>query len=236
VKGSERTLQTLRFRGSPIGLDALVGVPQEDFSGLPTFAIENINLGTTHRVFVAHATQGATRLRITVAPNTAPGIYKGSAQVGDQMYPVEIKIEPYIHLSASPRQLVIQASAGQKLCEDLVLANTGNVPCTIGPTYAFGLYDVDGVENGIGKMFRQTQSSDRSRLDFLVDQLAEGHPGAVKLRIEEGAGTIAPGEVRALRLNFHMPTGLKPGHTYTGTLPLHNLRYYIEARPTEIVT
>ena len=171
MKGSERTLQTLRFRGSPIGLDALVGVPQEDFSGLPR-SLSKTSISIQPTGCSSHATQGATRLRITVAPNTAPGIYKGSARVGDQMYPVEIKIQPYIHLSASPRQLVIQASAGQKLYRDLVLANTGNVTSISVQPMPLDYMTLMASKTELANV-RQTQSSDRSRVDYLVDQLAK---------------------------------------------------------------
>ena len=230
---SVRTPPILYFRGSPIGLDALVAVPHERFLAPPEFLFDNLDLGAGPVMHASDAAPGATRLRMTVARNTSPGIYKGSAKVGNEKYNVEVQIEPYVHLSVSPRQMIIEAYAGQRLTEQLIFANTGNVTCDIGKTHAFGLYDVFGAERSIGAAFREPTSADQSRLDRLVDELAQGHAGMIRLQFESGAGTIAPSEVRTARVDMHMPSGLKAGHTYTGTLPLHNLRYYVKVRATE---
>lgn len=236
MKDSVRPRPTLHFRGSPGSLDALVGMPHEQFGTALKFSIDQLAPGAAPDVHAASVAQGATRLRMAVAHNTVPGTYKGTAEVGDETYPVEIQVEPYIHLSVSPRQLLIEASAGQELNEDLIVANTGNVPVDIGVTYAFGLYDVQGAERGIGQAFRQAESDGRSRLDQLLDGLAEGHAGTVRLRVEDGAGPIAPGEVRPIRLDMRMPAGLQAGHTYSGTLPLYNLRYYVKVRAIDTAT
>ena len=223
----------LHFRGLPVGLDALVCVPQEHFGVSPKFSFHDLDPGAGFGVSVAPLTQGATRLRMTVARNTSPGIYKGSAKVGDKTYPVEIRVEPYIHLSVSPRQVFIEAHAGQQQTEQLVLANTGNVPCDIGETHAFGLFDVLGAERGIGAAFREPGKPGQGLMDRLADELARGHAGMVRLKLKDGAGPIAPGEVRSVRIDMRMPSGLKAGHTYSGTLPLHNLRYYVKVSATE---
>jgi hypothetical protein len=236
VKRSAGARPTLRFRGSPVSLDALVGIPHEHFGAASKFSVEELAPGAVPNVHASSVAQGATRLRMEIARNTVPGMYKGTAKVGDETYPVEIQVEPYVHLSVSPRQLVVDARAGQDLHEDLIVANTGNVPADIGVTYAFGLYDVQGAERGIRQAFRKTESDGRSRLDQLVDGLAEGHAGIVRLRVEDGAGPIAPGEVRAIRLDLRMPAGLQSGYTYTGTLPIHNLRYYVKVRALEAAT
>ena len=216
---------TLHFRGLPRAIDSLVGIPYQDVGPTPKVSIDNL--------LSAHGFDAggkSSRLHLSLPQSTPPGIYKGSAEFGGKAYPVEVQVEPYYNLALSPRQLIVSAKPGEKVHVDLVLANSGNVVCDIGKTYVFGLYDIHGADSAIGAAFRQTESTGEKRADRLVEALSEGHGGMVRIQVEEGSGPIAPGEVRPLRLNLHFPGGLKPGHTYSGTLPIENLRYYTKVR------
>jgi hypothetical protein len=225
VQQSGRQHPTLHFRGLPRALDSLVSIPYHEVGPTPKISVDNL---VSSHAFDAGGK--ASRLHLALSQNTPPGTYKGSAEVGGKSYPVEIQVEAYYHLALSPRQLILNAKAGEKMHADLILANSGNVACDIGKTYVFGLYDIHGAESGIGAAFRQTESTGERRADRLLDALAEGHGGMVRVQVEEGTGSIAPGDVRPLRLNLHFPSGLKSGHTYTGTLPIENLRYYVKVR------
>ena len=216
---------TLHFRGLPRAIDSLVGIPYQEIGPTPKVSVDH--LVSAHAF---DAGEKASRLHLSLSQSTPPGTYKGSAEFGGKSYPVEVQVEPYHYLALSPRQLIVNAKAGEKMQVDLVLANSGNVACDIGKTHAFGLYDVHGAESAIGAAFRQTESTGFERADRLLEALSEGHGGMVRVQVEEGSGAIAPGEVRPLRLNLHFPSGLKSGHTYTGTLPIENLRYYAKVR------
>ena len=233
MKRAEHHLPTLHFRGVPVALDSLVGIAQGELGPALRISIDHLALSHVPLGFLAFdAGAGASRLRMSIPRGTPPGNYKGSAEAGGKSYPVEIDVESYVHLSLSPRQLILSAHAGDKLHVDLTLANSGNVVSEIGITYAFGLYDVHGAERGIGAAFRSGEGNGVTRVVRLLDQLAEGHGGIVRVQVEEGAGSIAAGEVRPLRLNLHLPTMLKAGHTYTGTMPMENLRYYVKVHAT----
>jgi hypothetical protein len=231
VKRSQNDLPTLHFRGVPRALDSLVGVAYNEVGSAPRISIDDPGASPFLRGAVAFEAGGkASRLHLSLSEATPPGTYKGSAEMGGKSIPIEIHVEPYIHLALSPRQLVLTGYAGQQQYVELTLANSGNVPCVIGKAHAFGLYDVHGAERGIGAAFRHTEASGEKRVERMMDELAEGHGGLVRVQVEEGHGPIAPGEVRSLRLNLHFPAELKAGHTYTGTLALENLRYYVKVR------
>lgn len=194
-------------------------------------SVEDLPAGSApNGIFASYIGESSSRLRVSMPRNTPPGIYKGSAEVGGEVYPVEIHVEPYIHLALSPRQLVLAAHADEKRVENLTIANSGNVACQVGATYVFGLFDIHGAEHAIGAAFRHSEKSGEKLLGLVIEESVKGYAGLVRVAVEEGTGSIVPGAIRRLRLNLHLPPGLKAGHTYTGTLALHNLRYHVEVR------
>jgi hypothetical protein len=230
LKQTKRYPSTWHFRGSPVALDSLVGIAREEI-GDTKISVGDLPAGSApHGIFASYIGENSSRVRVSMPRNTPPGTYKGSAEVGGETYPVEIHVEPHIHLSLSPRQLILDAYAGERRVEDLTIANSGNVACEVGTTHVFGLFDIHGAEHAIGGAFRQSGQSGEKLLELIIEESAKGYAGMVRVAVEEGAGSIAPGAIRQLRLNLHLPPGLKAGHTYTGTLPLHNLRYYVKIR------
>jgi hypothetical protein len=231
VKRSESDLPTVYFRGTPQALDCLVAIPHREVGASPRISLDDRALSLRLQGIFAFDVGGkASRLQLSLSDSTPPGNYMGSVEMGGKSFSAEIRVEPYAHLALSPRQLILAAHAGEKQHANLSLANTGNVPCEIGSTYLFGLYDVHGAERGIGAAFRQTESTGEKRVERLLEELASGHAGTVRVQVEEGHGSIAPGEVRNLRLHLHFPAKLEVGHTYTGTLAMENLRYYVKVR------
>lgn len=233
MKDSENRPPTLHFRGSPVTLDSLVRIAHEDLGSFPKISLDKLKPSSALLgVHASRVGEQATRLRMMLAPGTPPGTYEGAAEVGGKRYPVEVHVDPYFSLSVSPRQLMLEGHAGQTLHVDLTIANGGNVACEIGKAHAFGLYDVHGAERGIGAAFRQSEGTGQQRLERMVEELAGGYAGLTRVQVEEGDGSIAPGDVRPLRLRLHLPGGLKAEHSYTGTWPLHNLQYYVMVRAT----
>ena len=230
MKRSESDLPTVYFRGTPRALDCLVGIPHRQAQTQPRILVDQALTLRLQGIFAFALSDRTSRLQLSVSDSTPPGNYEGSVEMGGKSFPAEIRVEPYAHLTLSPRQLFLAAQAGEKQHSDLTMANTGNVPCEIGSTYVFGLYDIQGAERGIGAAFRQTESIGEKRVERLLEELASGHAGTVRVQVEEGRGSIAPGEIRNLRLHLHFPAKLEAGHTYTGTLAMENLRYYVKVR------
>jgi hypothetical protein len=227
VKHSASDLPTLHFRGVPPALDSLVAIAHHEVGPAPRLSIEKLASAPLGIVALG-AGERVTRLHTSISPSTPPGTYSGSAELAGKHYPVELHVESCARLSLSPRQLVLSARADERLRVVLTLANGGNVACLVGKTHAFGLYDEHGAERGVGALFRKTASAADSRVERLLEELAQGYGGLVRVQVDEGTGSIAPGEVRQLLLHLHMPACLKAGNTYTGTWPLENLRYYVK--------
>lgn len=224
---------TLHFRGIPTSLDSLVPLGRDAVASAPRISIESLSAAPTPlTVTVFDGGDRVTRLHTSLSRSTPPGTYRGTAELAGTRYPIEVHIDPAPHLSLSPRQTILSASPHSVVNVDLMLGNSGNVPCLIGRTHAFGLYDVQGAERAIGSSLRHTGNANENRTERLLKELAAGHGGLVRVEVREGAGPIAPGDVKPLRLSLHLPDGLKAGHTYSGTLPLENLRYYFKIAVT----
>jgi hypothetical protein len=226
-------LPTLHFRGEPASLDSFLAISADELGQAPRVALKTLGSFPVPLAVVAvDMGAGVSRLHLSIPRTTPPGDYTGSAELAGKVYPVEVHIEPHAYLSLSPRQLVLSGHAGEQLRADLTLANCGNVACEIGKTHTFGLYDIDGVERGIGAAFLQTADRGANRAEHLLEKLAAGHGGLVQAQLTKGVGPIAPGELRQLELALHLPGELSAGHTYSGVWALENLRYFVKIRAT----
>jgi hypothetical protein len=147
-------------------------------------------------------------------------------QVDGREQDVEIVVEPEVLLRLLPARLVFEASPGERVPFVLTLVNSGNVAVEIRGAYAFGLFDVAGPERAIGRLVAEPKEGQR-RIDAFADAIADEHGGLVRVKVEAGEGTIEPGAATELTIAIHVPDRLRPGHTYWGTWPLHNLKYYV---------
>jgi hypothetical protein len=170
----------------------------------------------------------AARLRFSLPESTPPGTYEGTVQISGEYYPILVEVEPHPYLVISPRQLLLRVASGAEATADLVLINSGNVPCEITKAHAFGIFDIDGAERAIGAALGSSTEKGQGRLNRLLDEAADNHGGLVRVNVREGVGSIAPGELRNLRATLRFSDRLKAGHTYWGTWPLLNLRYYVQ--------
>jgi hypothetical protein len=132
-----------------------------------------------------------------------------------------------------PPNLSLAGQPGGRIEVDLVVANVGNVGCELRELYVFGLFETQGVESAIGRSLRAELAENERRADRLVDELAASHGGLVRVSVLQGAGELAPQEVRDLRVAFHLPNELKTRRAYSGTIPIHNLRYYVRIEVAE---
>jgi len=226
----------LRFRGSPIAIEALVPTAPHD-KGRRILGVDlEIELGEKKPPIELHPIPGgtvATRLRLVLPNSTPPGTYKGTLRLSDSQYPILAEVGAYPHLLLSPSRLSFEAAAGSEAETELTLVNEGNVTCDVGKAYAFGLFDQDGLNRSTATAFQEETAQGRERMDRLMNEFAEGYGGIVRMRVEEGAGPVAPGEFRNLRLKLRFPDRLKPGRGYFGTWSFHNLTYLVTVRATD---
>jgi hypothetical protein len=229
-KRAEPQPEPLRFRGAPAGLEGFA--PTESVAGTPEAGAATLRLPSVAElaslpVEASPLAGGTSYVRLSLPPATPPGTYDGTLRVGDGEVPVVAEVEPYPSLQLAPTQLQLEAEPGADVEAHVTALNDGNVPLEIAAADAFGLFDVRGAERSIRAAFTADTEQGERRIDRLVDELAGSHGGLVRVKVAEGAGPLAPGELRPLRLVFRVSETLERGQTYSGTWPLHSLRYYV---------
>ncbi len=226
------SIRPLRFRGSPRSVEGMSTLaPQRPLTAPLSLDLKlprSLQAAAPLTVQTEPIGSSATRLRFSLPEATPPGVYEGTVRIGKETYPITVEVEPQAYLVVSPRQLIVQAAAGAEVTADLTIVNSGNVPCEITKTHAFGLFDVKGADRAIGAALADPEVKGQARLGRLMDEAADNHGGLVRVAVRDGAGVVEPGELRTLQVTLHFSERLKPGHTYWGTWPLHNLEYYVK--------
>ena len=229
MSARKAALEPLRFRGTPGSLSAALregdAVPRRLPIRLTGKAAEALAAG--ERVARASRQERDLVLQLALPPRTPPGTYEATVDVDGKERAVVIEVEPEVELQIVPDQLTLRAAPGDHTTVPMTFANAGNVPVEIRKAYAFGIFAAGGLERALHRAYTGKRAEGERRIDFLFDQLADEHGGVVRVAVEEGSGALAPGETRDVRVSFHVPSDLHTGRTYTGTLPLHDLRYYV---------
>jgi len=223
MRGADR----IRFRGTPRVLEAAVE-SATGVAGAHPVHVDSLTAGARGPVEGIAVTAGADPIvRLSLPSGTPPGTYRGLIEFDGAERPVELVVEPEVMLRLLPARLVFEANPGERVPFELSLVNVGNVAAEIRGAYAFGVFDVAGSERAIGKMVSGDATTEQRRVDVFADAVAEEHGGLVRVKIDSGSGPIAPGATTDLNVTIHVPDRIRPGHTYWGTWPLHNLRYYV---------
>lgn len=221
----------IRFRGSPRAVEGLVPITLEpSLTASLSLDLKQARSAQKARLLALEATpigSSAMRLQFSLPESTPPGTYEGNVQIGGKSHPITVEVEPRPYLEISPRQLSLQVSPGAEASVDFTLVNTGNTVCEITKVHAFGLFDIKGVERSIGAALSDPVEIGQGRLGRFMDEAADSHGGLVRVTVKDGAGSLEPGELRNVHATLRFSDHLKSDHTYWGTWPLLNLKYYV---------
>jgi hypothetical protein len=227
----QQSTPTLSFRGTPILIEGLVPFEYRHILGGAAVRVSlagRDKKGGPEPLNVQTLPSGpATLVRFSVSENTPAGSYTGELQAGESRFPMVVEIEGRRQLQVTPSRFSLVASPGTQVTVDIAAVNGGNVPVEIAEAGGFGLFDVQGADRAIGEALRSDEAASlkgERRVDRLIEHFANEHGGLVRVQFREGAGLLAPGEFRALKVLLRMPDGIKPGRAYSGTWPVGNLR------------
>jgi hypothetical protein len=176
-------------------------------------------------------------LKLRLPPTTPPGTYEGTISLAGHEQPIAIEVQPHTSLMVQPSELALSAQPGTSgLVAEITVFNVGNVAAEIRRAYALGFVDVHALDHGLDEAARAPSADRQRRVDVFFDELARGSGGASRLEVEDGAGSLGPGEARAVRGRFSVPKELRVGHTYAAPWNLEDasfsIRVDVPAAPT----
>ena|SRR5882672_1737261 len=234
----------VQLRGNPSQLTTVLRLPAKSslFKGSPDRAaarlrscsvnLPGVDVKRASIREIDSATPGLSLLRIKLPVSTPPGSYKGTIQVGDKELPIVIDVEPRPRVRLFPRSLKARAARGSVVNANLTVLNTGNFVVNLEKEYRFCVFERGGIDRAFFVALASDQATGERRLDRLANELAVSHGGRVRLEIESGAGAVAPGEARELRIALRLSDRLRPGQTYSGTWKVENTGLAIELQVT----
>jgi hypothetical protein len=214
------------FRGPPGRLAALL--PHAFVAETDRAASATLDGLEAPRLAVRPVARGgevsASRATLRLPTTTPPGTYRGVARIGGREHPITVEVEPHVRARSHPNRLAVEAGPGSEAAVELVLVNDGNVAFDVPPRSSFCLFEDDGIHHALWTALTAEPPVGKQRVDLLLDDLAASHGGLVDVRPSTAAGTIAPGEMQAVRLTLLFSERLQPGHEYTGTWEPEGLR------------
>jgi hypothetical protein len=146
-------------------------------------------------------------------------------EAGERELPARVEVDAAPALRVIPEQLRLRAHPGDLVGTDLTLLNQGNVPVDLRRVQPFGIFLAGGLERALRRAYVDKLSKGERRVDVIADNLAEAHGGLVKMKLQKGYGSRAPGEMRSLEVTLEIPAGLAADSTYAGNWELAGLVY-----------
>jgi hypothetical protein len=224
----------LSFRGPARGLQAILSVADTSPS-IAAAAVLEPRKGTPKELkAVAHPqvsarvlAPGVVRVKLKFDRQAPPGTYHGRVRLGEQEYEFEAEVKPVPQLSAAPASLSLEGVSDGETLAEITLANAGNAPSDVRPAYMVGLFQLGGVEEALGKAYREQGIDGRPWIDRVGGHLAEAHGGLARVKVVEGAGPLMPGEARRIQLHIRFPGNLRPGRSYDGKIEFDGLVYLV---------
>jgi len=179
-------------------------------------AIPGVELPSPLLALVQPLGTNAAEVDLTLPTMTPPGAYAGTVDIDGQALRLEIEVEPHTRLAARPRSMALRLKPATVANVEITVVNEGNVPGEIQGAYALDFVDDNTFDHGFDAAVRAELVEGQRRVDVFFDALAQGNGGTGRLEVEEGAGALAPGQVRGLRVRLSVPKEVRLAHTYTG--------------------
>jgi hypothetical protein len=163
-------------------------------------------------------------LRLIVDPRTPPGIYRGVICLAGARRPLELTIVEDVRVAIEPRPVILDRSAGARLCKTVTFHNRGNVrlhidlpsPVPIGVEMPLAAVAQAKI-SASGKFGRGITELFRSPQEIVVEEIGE-----MRLRLLAGGFDLAPGEARSAEVECILPDGLIPQLRYHSCAPVYD--------------
>ena len=167
---------------------------------------------------------GELQLKIPLSKHTPPGTYKTDVIAGGKMFKTTIDVVENISVSITPNRLILNAKE-KSVQKELVITNNGNVPLTIDNPGGIMLevehIDCRVIRGVVGNM-RKTKNA-TTDLDSILNlasrelEVLYKEAGVMRVTLNGGKYSLAPGEAKKFTFNFSIPATLKD-KSYNGAM------------------
>jgi hypothetical protein len=176
-------------------------------------------------------------LQLALSPNTPPGEYHAEVQVGGRVRQIVLQVTELVRLEIDPDPVVVENIPGETSTKRVVFSNRGNVPLRIGEIGGVVL-DEEAQNCRAGRAAVMNTSETAEGLDQFLGEYVRQTRAVVSqiglLRVHNTAGpfTLAPGDVRAVEMQFRVPDKLDQRARYFGAVALYTSNLNIVITPT----
>lgn len=219
----------LRFRGLPQRLSASGAALAGHASGeivLPD-ALAPYSPSPTVALPVRERRPEGASLRLRLDRTAPAGRYQAELRLGGTPVPVELEIAPAPLLRAFPARVDFAGAPGAEAEAEIGFTNIGNVAIDLAERFEVELFDGEALDDAFAELYRQGGAGPLHLISAVLERIGDGYGGWMAVRIAEGAGPLAPGAERAVRLVARLPEGLRPGRSYGGVWKVDPFRYQI---------
>lgn len=175
--------------------------------------------------------QASVPATLVLDPQTPPGKYDFELTVGAQTLAATAHVSEVVDLGLDPTALTILAGSATTYTRTVVVENKGNVPLPTGTQCDAPIFDsFDLVGAFLAGLNKGDRESVESMTRAFLNEWADMQVGT--LVTKRPAIILAPGEKRAIDVEFHLPGNLKPLHHYHVNLQLYNATLAVDIYTT----
>lgn len=156
----------------------------------------------------------------------APGSYSGEILIDQQAVPTTFHVVEKVAIVAQPTVLYLKGEAGSTIEKDIVLTNDGNIPFQVSDPGAI-IIESDFLECRAIRAVVHKRDIYTGVDSFLLTAAEEmeklyNEAGALRVRLKEEKFTLEPTQVRKVGLSIKLPSSLRSGVTYQGSIRFCN--------------
>ncbi len=227
-------IEQINLSGPPQNLHAVI----QNFPMAKSVIALTLTIGNEtgiHRALVRPLGRGNSELRLKLPPQTAPGSYRGDvdldgAGAGEsdgKLRTIVVDVEPVTRVKVHPEQTTFDMVASSKSGFNVRVTNLGNVPVDIPESSTLDLDDEQSQDGALGRTLRAKLSQGEQRVERLFEELKASHGGEARVLVHTGAGSLPPGDSRALQCTLVAPDMIQSGRTYGGDWALGDTSHII---------
>lgn len=167
-------------------------------------------------------------LRLKLPKDTPPGTYRAQLKVNGEFREVEIEVQPKVNIKHFPTSLTLSGAMGDKIEQNIVFENLGNMPVTL-PDEAIGnLFKSTGIPEAFANTLQMPTDDPKALMDNLLIKLHQGYGGVMKFKFRAESMTLLPNERRTFAMTTRLPKSLANGERYFGWLHVNDFHLLMQ--------